>query len=374
GLSEGPFEVLPLAADEAHIDQRHERWNDREGYGGAEHQRDADQDERHPQVHGIAGEAEGTAGHQHRRRLERLDGRPRPPEEVRAPDPDGQTDHDGDQPGQTKRHDRDAPPGERKMQADHRRESGQKEHRRIDRLSAVPGRSVHALAVTPAQYCNAALTIESDSPSSYLFRTGKGAVPRDGGAAVWREGRQEGVMPMSPCSDGCLPASSTFRNICGTHARVVGRAPSGPCAAGAVLSAFFVLVLVSQPAASSARAATSDPAPTMHLAAGDFHPLDPASLPAPGWFRAPSFARSVSERRYLVAIGRGPLDAEARARVESAGAEILDYFPDNGYRVRLAPDSEDALRALPFFAWIGELPAHAKVEPALAARAQAEAH
>ena len=180
-------------------------------------------------------------------------------------------------------------------------------------------------------------------------------------------------MPTSPRSDGCLPAS-TFRRIYRTHSAIVARARSDRFAAGAVLSALFVLVFASQSGAPSARAATSDPAPTLHLSAGDFHPLDPASLAAPGWFRAAPYARSVSERRYLVAIARGPLDDQACARVESAGAEILDYFPDNGYRLRLAPGSEDALRALPFFVWIGDLPAHAKVEPALAARAQAEAN
>ena len=132
--------------------------------------------------------------------------------------------------------------------------------------------------------------------------------------------------------------------------------------------------------APSARAGASSgspngplaPRPELRLASGVFRPLHPASLVAPAWLRAKGEARSVSERRYLVAIADGPLDGAERARMESAGAELIDYFPDNGYRVRLAPDAEPALRALPFLVWVGELPAHHKVAPALDARARAE--
>src|SRR5262245_46018720 len=121
-----------------------------------------------------------------------------------------------------------------------------------------------------------------------------------------------------------------------------------------------------------ARAGIPERTPELRLAAGSFRPLEPASFAAPGWFRAAPVARAASDRRYLVAIAAGPLDEDARARVAAAGAELLDYFPAYGYRVRLAPESEDALRALPFFVWIGELPAHFKVQPPLAARAQAD--
>jgi hypothetical protein len=74
-----------------------------------------------------------------------------------------------------------------------------------------------------------------------------------------------------------------------------------------------------------------------------------------------------------VAIARGPLDALERLRLEQAGAELLDYIPLHGYRLRVAPESEPAIRALPFIAWLGELPAWRKIEPPLAARAAAPA-
>jgi subtilase family protein len=57
--------------------------------------------------------------------------------------------------------------------------------------------------------------------------------------------------------------------------------------------------------------------------------------------------------------------------MEAAGAELLDYLPVHGYRVRLAPSAEERVRALPFVAWLGPLPAHLKIEPRLSLRAAA---
>ncbi|HEV8702942.1 MAG TPA: S8 family serine peptidase [Candidatus Polarisedimenticolia bacterium] len=106
----------------------------------------------------------------------------------------------------------------------------------------------------------------------------------------------------------------------------------------------------------------------LRLAGGVFRPLagEPA---APGWFRATPEDRSPRGRRYLVAITRAALDAEARRLLEVAGAELIDYLPVHGYRLRLSPEAEDRVRGLPFIAWLGALPPHLKVEPQLSARA-----
>lgn len=94
--------------------------------------------------------------------------------------------------------------------------------------------------------------------------------------------------------------------------------------------------------------------------------------PAPDWYSAQGivpYAASPRGRAYQVAITRAGLDAEGRRSLERAGAEILDYLPVHGYRVRLAPESIEAVRALSFVLWLGEIPTHLKVAPELLRRA-----
>jgi hypothetical protein len=55
--------------------------------------------------------------------------------------------------------------------------------------------------------------------------------------------------------------------------------------------------------------------------------------------------------------------------METAGATILGYVPAHGYRLRIDPARFDALRSLPFIAWLGEPPAHLKVSAELSSRA-----
>jgi hypothetical protein len=61
-----------------------------------------------------------------------------------------------------------------------------------------------------------------------------------------------------------------------------------------------------------------------------------------------------------------PTDKES---LQAAGIEVLDYVPVHGYRLRVPPAAEHAVRALPFVAWLGEAPAHLKVAPELLRRA-----
>lgn len=114
--------------------------------------------------------------------------------------------------------------------------------------------------------------------------------------------------------------------------------------------------------------------PELRFAAGRFRPLGP-EMPVPDWYAGAPLDRSALGQRYLVAILRSPMDPEQRRRLEAAGAELLDYVPDRGYRLRVAPEAEAELRALPFVAWLGAVPPHFKVDPQLsqnAARAGGE--
>jgi hypothetical protein len=105
----------------------------------------------------------------------------------------------------------------------------------------------------------------------------------------------------------------------------------------------------------------------LHLAAGTFRPG--VSTGAPDWFRGSEIERSVRGQRYLVAIVDAALGTEQRRQLEAAGAELLDYVPVNGYRLRVDPRSIEAVRSLPFVAWLGPLPSHLKVGPRLSSRA-----
>ncbi|HKB08766.1 MAG TPA: hypothetical protein VKF61_10850, partial [Candidatus Polarisedimenticolia bacterium] len=116
----------------------------------------------------------------------------------------------------------------------------------------------------------------------------------------------------------------------------------------------------------------------MRFAGGIFRPEANgagAAVPAaPEWLRTTAVApiqTSARGRKYLVAVVRAPLSADERRLLESAGAQLLDYVPVRGYRVRLDPGAEAKIRGLPFVAWLGEPPRHLKIEPALLHRAAA---
>jgi len=107
------------------------------------------------------------------------------------------------------------------------------------------------------------------------------------------------------------------------------------------------------------------PRPTLRLAGAEFHPAQ-ETPPTPKWFRADPVERSPRGRRYVVAIVRESLSPEQRQQLESAGAELLGYLPDRGYRLSAPPGAMNRIRAFPFVEWLGELPAHTKVLPQLA--------
>ena len=107
--------------------------------------------------------------------------------------------------------------------------------------------------------------------------------------------------------------------------------------------------------------------PRLRLSAGDLLPLA-GEAPPPGWYQAASVGTSSRGKRYLVAIARRALGPEERAEIEACGAELLDYLPDRGYRLRLAPGMEEAVGRLPFISWLGTLPPWFKIDLQLASR------
>jgi hypothetical protein len=101
-------------------------------------------------------------------------------------------------------------------------------------------------------------------------------------------------------------------------------------------------------------------------------PAATLSPPAPEWFAAesgPALSESPRGRRYLLALSPGGLSPTDKESLQAAGVEVLDYVPVHGYRLRVPPAAEHAVRALPFVAWLGEAPAHLKVAPELLRRA-----
>jgi hypothetical protein len=95
------------------------------------------------------------------------------------------------------------------------------------------------------------------------------------------------------------------------------------------------------------------------------------SPPAPDWFAAEAVpsTRSARGRLYLFAVAPQGLSGADQEALRALGAEILDYIPAHGYRLRVAPAGEHALRAMTSLAWLGEAPAHLKVAPELLRRA-----
>jgi len=107
----------------------------------------------------------------------------------------------------------------------------------------------------------------------------------------------------------------------------------------------------------------------LKLATGSFRPAEAAAA-APPWFRENAVGASADGKLYRVAVTDAALTPEQRRQLMDAGAELLGYVPDHGYRLRLRPGSEASVRGLPFVAWLGKLPAHFKVGPQLAENAR----
>lgn len=123
---------------------------------------------------------------------------------------------------------------------------------------------------------------------------------------------------------------------------------------------FSVLLLIP----TLALASPSSSALKLRLAGGEIGPAA-GSPAAPGWFQADRVATGTRGLRYVVAITTGPIGPEQRQRIESSGAEILGYLPNNGYRLRAPAQALASIQALPFIGWMGELPPHMKVQPEL---------
>ncbi len=119
-------------------------------------------------------------------------------------------------------------------------------------------------------------------------------------------------------------------------------------------------------------AASATPRAELRFTSGVFHPTDAPSA-VPVWFDDAAIATSDRGSRYLTAVTLGPLARHERARIESLGAEVLGYLPVYGYRLRVQPELEAAVRRLPFVVWLGAVPPHLKIGPELAAIAASPA-
>ena len=106
----------------------------------------------------------------------------------------------------------------------------------------------------------------------------------------------------------------------------------------------------------------------LRFAGGVFRPGEPPPH-APAWFHAASIPLSARGSAYVTVVTRGPIGRDERAQLEALDAEILGYVPVHGYRLRIAPATEAALRRLPFVAWVGALPPQLKLQPEIVAAA-----
>jgi hypothetical protein len=98
-----------------------------------------------------------------------------------------------------------------------------------------------------------------------------------------------------------------------------------------------------------------------------------AAPPQPAWFRPERVDLSARGLRYLVAVAAHPLSPEERAELAAAGAEILDYVPGRGYRLRLPAAGESTVRRLPFLRAVVPVDARLKVDEQLASTVGANA-
>src|SRR5262245_10534688 len=130
-----------------------------------------------------------------------------------------------------------------------------------------------------------------------------------------------------------------------------------------------VTTILAALAVGAAAAAGSEPEPALRFAAGVYRPNAPS--PAPSWLHADPVLESPAGMRFLVAILRAPLSVDDRRQLESAGAELLDYIPDYGIRLRVSPAAEARVRRVPSVAWLGPVPAQYKIQPSLIDRVAA---
>jgi len=114
--------------------------------------------------------------------------------------------------------------------------------------------------------------------------------------------------------------------------------------------------------------ADAPPRAELRFAAADFHPGN-ADPKAPTWFHDSKIAVSARGSRYLTAVAKGALTPEQRAELAALDVEILGYLPVDGYRLRVAPEQEGAVRRLPYLVWLGVPPPQFKIEPELSATA-----
>ena len=75
-----------------------------------------------------------------------------------------------------------------------------------------------------------------------------------------------------------------------------------------------------------------------------------------------------TDSNYILVQMRGPLTAEQQEQLAAAGAEVLEYVPEDTYLCRYRPSDLGPIRALPFVAWANVYMKELKVKAGLYAR------
>jgi len=127
---------------------------------------------------------------------------------------------------------------------------------------------------------------------------------------------------------------------------------------GTLVAAFLLLFSGGTPS----RAAQSDPQP-IRLQAGTFVPAAGESLTI-----APDLSADgvdVGSQGYYIVQFIGPTQEVWKAQVAGLGGELLDYIPDNAFKVRMNPALAARVARLRTVAWVGVFqPAH-KISPSV---------
>lgn len=113
---------------------------------------------------------------------------------------------------------------------------------------------------------------------------------------------------------------------------------------------------------STTRAAQTGPAP-IRLLAGTFTPAAGESLSAAPGLTLDGYAADA--RGYYIVQFAGPVRDDWKARLSAAGGELLDYIPDNAFKVRMTPAQANAAAGLNEVAWVGVFQPAYKISPSV---------
>jgi hypothetical protein len=113
---------------------------------------------------------------------------------------------------------------------------------------------------------------------------------------------------------------------------------------------------------ATTRAAQTEPSP-IRLQAGTFTPAAGESLAAAPGLALDGYAAGA--RGYYIVQFAGAVREEWKAQLAAGGAELLDYIPDNAFKVRMTPAQASAAAGLSEVAWVGVFQPAYKISPSV---------